>query len=382
MFIDYMSLNAQTRGTLVLKRRSRKRSLNGIACITLGVLLVASTGSFTLPATLGWCVALAGIILILSGFGTLASVDRLIFDKKRKTIDSQSRLLLIKNQKSFPFDSFDCITMTMTAPTYDRDGAEEERRVPSYDVCLSSGSGGAAATLLALNTSDFVRARQAAETIARFLDITMKDNTSGALVIRQPNELDLSYKKRLQRAGIVKELPPTPAEASVKVEREGQQTSVQLPRKGFYMSRLFGGLLAAVAILGLTQLIPALLAAVLAALIVILYLVDCTSSTERFTVDRQVLRRYTTRFGVTIVKQLRLDELEEFVLVDRHARELEKLMLRGESEDIQQFVYRHRHRDHQGIIARSDRSTLRLGMDYDLINLCYAYCVLRQAIID
>lgn len=93
---------------------------------------------------------------------------------------------------------------------------------------------------------DYSRARRYGERLAGFLQIPFEDSSSGTVVVRQPDELDLTVRERLRSAGTLPPLPTPPPSARSRVVPDGRNYRVVIPADGLRLhsaAMLLGGLL-------------------------------------------------------------------------------------------------------------------------------------------
>lgn len=95
---------------------------------------------------------------------------------------------------------------------------------------------------------DYLKARRASETLARFLCLPLEDTSTGTVVVRQPSDLDVSVRERLLADdGGLPPLPSKPMDMRSQVELLAGGGDLRLPADGITamsMVLIVGGMLA------------------------------------------------------------------------------------------------------------------------------------------
>jgi hypothetical protein len=78
--------------------------------------------------------------------------------------------------------------------------------------------------------ADYQEARSTAEFLARFLQRSLEDMSSGKKVVRDPEHLDESVRERVRRTQEdIASLPPPPLEMRTRIEQTGEGVEIEIP---------------------------------------------------------------------------------------------------------------------------------------------------------
>ncbi len=78
--------------------------------------------------------------------------------------------------------------------------------------------------------TDYQEARSTGEFLARFLQRSLEDISTGKRVVRDPEHLDESLRERVRRTQEdVRSLPPPPLEMRSKIEQTGEGVEIEIP---------------------------------------------------------------------------------------------------------------------------------------------------------
>jgi len=160
-----------------------------------------------------------GGIFGLAGFAIMFGRRGCVLDKKRRTIEYWTRLVVPLSHKTYSFDDVQRVTLT-----------REIRRSnnSSYTVFPVRIVGENVKVDLD-EPRRYDAARMLAERVAGFLELPLADASTGTEVVRAPDELDKSLKERLQELPEEAELPPQPENMQTKILRKGDAVRLEIP---------------------------------------------------------------------------------------------------------------------------------------------------------
>jgi hypothetical protein len=111
-------------------------------------------------------------------------------------------------------------------------GSGKNRRTVNV-LRLSPVTGASSKSCEIMTLLDYVEAREIAEAVARFLDVSLCDYVAGGGIKRAPETLDWSVRERLTRTGQVPAMPQHKKELNVDYEVQGNNHRFILPVRGF-----------------------------------------------------------------------------------------------------------------------------------------------------
>jgi hypothetical protein len=92
---------------------------------------------------------------------------------------------------------------------------------------------------------DYDKARRLAEEVAKFLQLGMRDRSSGELIERAPGMLDHSLRQRAKQAGVRSRMPERPAAAKSIASFDGSSATIDIPPFMHWIWSVVSGLLIA-----------------------------------------------------------------------------------------------------------------------------------------
>ncbi len=386
-------------------------TLFGIPFFLAGLwVLLIGLGLGQVPASGGFLASAVAVLigLIFTAVGAMLAFGRsgLIIDRRENRVVQWQGFLIPLRRTVRPLDSFDGVRIDCT----------RINKTTTYPVQLKR-EGDTAGTITIESPSDCQRARQSAETLARFIRKPLEDRSSGKPVIRDPDHLDESLRARVRRLGGEKGFfPPQPLPMRTKIDQAAEGVILSIPSPLFGPGRLFRLVVAlVVAVAGIAGffILPGLLSLpapppvryliigliiLFTILMPILAVLRSSGRTARITVTRALLRVEEGRIGKGRTTEITADELEELDYVDRRAA-LTGIEWPG-MKKLKDFGYTGTPRlsdgrpvpkilltlarlaPSQGITARSDRAVVTFGKGLPDEELSYLYFLIRKILTD
>ncbi len=328
----------------------------GLFVLGMGLGLIPVTNGppafFAIP--FGSIFALVGLALVFGRRGCR-------MDKKRRTIQCWSSLIVPLKRKLHRFEDFSAVTVTREVRRSDKS---------SYTVYPVRLVGESNTKLDLREYQKYPESRALAEEVAKFLELPFADSSAGAEVVRAPDELDLSLKDRVRRSGASQPLPEPPPGLRTRILRKDKSVRLEIPAGDNPLGRLLPLLLIPVCLAGLIIMLAALnmflkdrgafgvLALVLPLVFFVCFMLvlwrkglpGLSNAPTRVTVTDRELRVEKRGFGSgTRVDTIPADELEELLVAPMPQTDLEKVptLLAGLVQ--------------APIIARSDTKTIQFG---------------------
>ena len=388
-------------------------TLFGIPFFLAGLwVLLIGLGAGPVPAAGGFLASAVAVLFgaIFMAVGGLLIFGRsgLIIDRRENRVVQWQGLLVPLRRTIRPLDSFDGVRLD----------CDREDKTTSYPVRLMNG-GDPAAAVTVEPPSDYQRARQSAETLARFVRKPLEDRSSGKPVIRDPDHLDESLRDAgappRGGAGI---LPPQPIPMRTKIEQTADGVILSIPGPSFGPGRLLrlvvalvvAGIAAFIVLPGLRSLpAPALIryliigfvilfAVVMPVLSAIRTLAGSPGLSTRITVTRALLRVEGGLGGKRRTTEIPADELEELEYVDRRSvlkgiemPGMKKLKDFGDTgtprlpdgRPVPKILLTlMRLMPSPGITARSDKVAVNFGKGLPDDEIAYLYALIRKILTD
>lgn len=171
----------------------------------LAVVIASLTASEGPPWFLG--VPL-GLVFTLVGTGLVFGRSGMTIDRSRRTVDRWWGLVGVPfKREQTRLDDVDAVTVTREIRRGDK------RSYTVYPVRLS----GAVTSINIDEPQDPAKARAAAEKLAEFLQMPIRDSSTGREQVRQPDDINLSLRERVRQKGLSVEVPDAPARLKSKV---------------------------------------------------------------------------------------------------------------------------------------------------------------------
>lgn len=265
--------------------------------------------------------------------------------------------------------------------------------------------------------SDYQQARQVGEELAAFLNMDLEDSSSGKKIVRESDKLDESLRDRLKRRGELPETMSMPAEMKSQISEEGHSVCIEIPSAGFkrihLLSLVPGFIFAACVYLfffrDFMQLpAPGIVRFIFGGVIVVFFIgapiVVSLGHALRLTSKRYIVTVTPALLAVEQKRALRsrkieipIDELEELELVKiestMDASVIEKRQGRPLTSQEQLRMQRMLDSNsflgkliklliRSGIVARSDRQTVKFGEGLSSEELKYLHSLIIKAIQD
>ena len=211
----------------------------GLAFFAVGLSLFLSFLESSSPggwATTGNVAILVGVTVLLGAIFMCVRFG-VILDRRRRTVTTWWGLLVPLHKTEHPFSRSHHVTVSL----------EERGADPSYEVFPErlEGAGTGAITLQELR--DYDKARRLAEEVAKFLDLGIRDRSSGEEVERDAGTLDQSIRQRAKRLGLTSRMPQQPpgARSSVSFGGNGSTATIDIPPLAHWIWFVLLGLLPA-----------------------------------------------------------------------------------------------------------------------------------------
>ncbi len=388
-------------------------TLFGIPFFLAGLwVLLIGVGAGPVPAAGGFLASAVAVLFgaIFMAVGGLLIFGRsgLIIDRRENRVVQWHGLLVPLRRTIRPLDSFDGVRLD----------CDREDKKTSYPVRLTNG-GDPAAAVTVEQPSDYQRARQTAETLARFVRKPLEDRSSGKPVIRDPDHLDESLRARVRRLGEdAGFFPPQPIPMRTKIEQTADGVVLSIPGPSFGPGRLLrlvvplviAGIAAFIVLPGLRSLpAPALIrylitgfvilfAVVMPVLSVIRTLAGSPGLSTRITITRALLRVEGGLGGKRQTTEILADELEELEYVDRRSV-LNRIEMPGikklkdfgdtgtprlpDGRPVPKILLTlMRLMPSPGITARSDKVAVNFGKGLPDDEIAYLYALIRKILTD
>lgn len=341
-----------------------------------------------------------GAVLVLGRAG-------IILDRARGRIVQWYGLLVPLKRTEYLMDTIDQVEMNFSSGDSDSPA--------TWPIKLSGGS--MTKPLAVSQPTSFAEARQLAEELSRFLQKPLVDTSTGERIIRDPGQLNESYRDRMRRTdkaeGI---LPPEPSTMRSRVERTGEGLVIHIPEntnKQLHYIPLAFSLIFAISVTwfflppflrsDLPDLIRYLILGFLG-LFIILPLLSAfrtfhqlKKDFQRITVTRAFLRVETTKQGKRTMTEIPVDELKDLVVPSRQGtinamdvpgmkkvhlgdtrsprmpdgRPVPRLLL-----SLMKMV------GSKGIIARSDKTEVELAAGLDEAEVAWLFALIRKTITE
>ena len=172
-----------------------------------------------------------GGIFALVGAGLMFGRSGIVFDKRTNQAVKWWGLLVPIKQTVVPLDSLEQVVITKEIRQSDKS------TYTVYPVRVSHG----VEQFKICEPRDYMTSRKEAEEVAKFLDLELRDASSGGEgVVRQASELDQSIREQAQTKGEVVEVPPAPAGSRVKHMLSGGKLTLEVPTPGSSTVMLVG----------------------------------------------------------------------------------------------------------------------------------------------
>jgi len=193
--------------------------LIGVPFAFLGVAMLAGAilGRVEGDVAVAWFV---GGIFALVGLGLVVGRSRTVIDREQGTFVRTLSLLFPAYRKERRLEEFDQVSLV-----------REIRRTKngSYVVFCTYLTGNASKEKWA-EIRDYVKARAAAEEVAKFLTWPLVDGTGDEVVVREPEHLDESLRDRVHRLGERVDVTAPAAGTKIKFWTECDDYVMELPR--------------------------------------------------------------------------------------------------------------------------------------------------------
>jgi hypothetical protein len=167
-----------------------------------------------------------GCVLMFLGAGFICFRVGVMLDRQRRTATTWWGLLVPFHKTEHPYSRTGHVTVS-----------REERRPskgPNYEVFPVSLEGAGADAITIHEPRDHDKARQLAEEIAKFIQLGIRDRSSGNEIIREAGALDQSLRDRVRLAGRSVPLPARPPGARAIFSYGGTRapTTIDIPPIG------------------------------------------------------------------------------------------------------------------------------------------------------
>lgn len=348
-----------------------------------------------------------GIIFMIMGAALILGRSGWIIDRRQGRVVEWHGLIVPLKRTVHPLAQFEGVRLDC------------RREGKTADCSVQLTAAGDAAGLTVERTADYRQARRTAEELARFLKRPLEEISQGRRVVREPGHLDETLRERVRR---LKEdqgfFPPQPIPMRTRIERkaDGVILSIPGPPPGLGQvlpltaSLVLAGLATFVFLPGLLSLpAPAIIHYLFGGFIVIfavlmpllssvLAVVRSARRKTRITATRALLSVEESTGGGTTRREIPADELEALEFVDKRSTVkgieipgMEKFKDLGDTGTprfpdgrpipgillaLMKMV------PSQGIVARSDKTTLVFGRGLPEAELAYLHALILKALTD
>lgn len=165
-----------------------------------------------------------GGVFLAVGLGIMFGRSGIRIDKQAGTAASWWGLLRPMKTKTYRIQDFTHITISREVRR------SKDSSYTVYPVRIA-GKGIDKFELSAERSED--KARNAAEKLAKFLELDIHDASEGEMRIRKPDTLDASLKEQFEKGSLQNEVPEPPRQLKSKIDYDGTSLSVDIPPAGF-----------------------------------------------------------------------------------------------------------------------------------------------------
>ena len=165
-----------------------------------------------------------GMVFAAVGGGIMFYRSKTIIDRDQGTIHHWWGILIPMKHRYVKIDDVSSITIT-------REIRKSDKSTYTVYPVRAEGTGEA---LKIKEPRDYNQARAEAERIAKVIQKPIHDKSSGKTVVREPHELDVSVRDRIQQSGEKIEIPPAPVSQKSKFNyKPNGDLEVEIPPPGF-----------------------------------------------------------------------------------------------------------------------------------------------------
>jgi hypothetical protein len=214
---------------LVFKRGGGTLMLLGLPFLLFGLFTIGGALNGQLIQNSSTPVAPYGIALFGSVFAALGAMLTLgragiVIDRAAGQVTTWWGLLVAFSRRVDTLSAFEVVALTKKV-IRTRNGSRT-----TYPVTLE----GAAKPVTIGTPRRSNEARQLAERVAKFLNLGIRDSSSGVTVEREAGRLDESVGDRMARMGETTTWPTRPLDCRVVYERAGDEAILEIPPIGFH----------------------------------------------------------------------------------------------------------------------------------------------------
>ncbi len=323
-------------------------------------------------------------IMLIGDLALILGRAGIVIDRRQKLLTTWWGLLVPWSKTQYELTGFSCITIT-----------KEIRRSKNstYTVYVVRLKNQESKDIHIEENQDYLTSRRSAETVAKFMNLPLSDNSSGSEVIRKPEELDESLRNRLRRTGQIKPMPEDLPETKIQHRIEGDTLILRLPKHGF---GIWVGCIVAIGIIisGIFSVIITVILAefakdpnfllflLIAGVIALLPLGFClfaayyhyTMREEVHISPQRLMLKKSWKFGKRS-EEIQMDELEELELATVNQYQAKGRMPVGTGANFNQVSL-----FNPGIVARSDYKVMNFGQSLNRKEVEWVMAVIENAI--
>lgn len=313
---------------MIISRSSAGSFVTYLLMFILGLLLIWI--GFYMGMETGGGLALLGVVLFFVGAVKCKVPYRTVIDSHDGSLLFEENLMMPDLKETFMRDG---IKHIFVSPRLESTGRASYATVYSVGVKLKTGR----ETVIA-ETGDSTNARSTARELARFVSLPLLDSTSGAPVLKDPDEFEIPLSRRLEDMTLpaIAALPPSSGkQLSVTPVRDLRKLTIKFGRRPPRMDDMviflvFLGI--ALPCLSLKMYAEAAGIAMIGALVAGLYWL---TERESLAIDHEKLTVTHRFFFIPFSKSIALDSLANLEIVDPRARMLcDSLLVEDKKSDL------------------------------------------------
>lgn len=358
--------------------------------IVIGLSMVTSGNPpWYVPAAFGTVFFIIGTALTFGRTG-------MVINRRKRTVLEWYGLMVPMKSRSYQLQYYNRLVLKKELRR------SEHSSYYAYPLCLS-GSEGTKKDLVIADPEDYVEGRSAAEKIASFLNFPLLDITLGEETIREPHELNKSFRQRekqLQKPLFSTSLAPPPHMIST-VKESGNQLLIHIPptrislkdaKRAFALATIC--IVAFIIVNGglkLENLKPERLITY-APIIIIFLLVTIRpllrSSKESWNIflSEEILQVEKIHKGRKESKKIPLSQMEDFLFSHTGTQKADNsfrnsLKRKKQAGNFQFITDLFIPFPSKGITARSDKTSIHFGKGVDEEEMRYIYELMKKRIV-
>lgn len=310
---------------MIVSRSSARGFVTYLLMFVLGLLFIWI--GFYMGMESGGGLALLGVTMFFIGAVKCKAPYRTVINSQDGTMLFEENLMVPDLKETFMRDG---IKHIFVSPRLQSTGRSSYTTLYSVGVKLKTGR-----EIIIAETGDCSNARSTARELSRFISLPLLDSTSGAAVLKAPDEFEIPLSHRLKNLKVpsIEALPPaTTDRLTVSPVREGRELTIRFGLRqpqldDMIIFLVFLGI--ALPFLSLKMYLEAAAIVFTGALLSGLYWL---TERERLTIDQEKLTVTHLFFFIPFSKSLTLDSLANLEIVDPRARMLCDSLLAEDKE--------------------------------------------------